>query len=590
MKKIFKKSITAAFGIILFLNACSESNTGFLDPDLSGTLNQSVVFSDSIYTYQFLSGIYRHLGYTYFTDNSMYGGGYWSFYDMSDGARCVWTGSAQMQHRWNMNAINDANDTRLRYHWSIPYQNIARVNIFLENVDKSPLSENRTTILKAEARFLRAWYYFHLLRTYGGTPLLGDKAFGIDDKMEEPRAKFEDHVNYIVSECEDIAKILPAEQKGNDYGRITSGAAWALKAKVLLFAASPLSNGEVPTDDPVLKPVLGYESYDKNRWKLAADAAKQVIDLGKYSLIEDNTTAPGYGFYKMQIERVNPEYIFCLMKANNRYSESLLLPASRGGQAYSSPYQSSIDQFSMNNGKKITDPTSGYVANKMYENRDPRFYYTILYDGAMWRPRTGSVVKERVNFWEGAPTDGFGLSSNATKSGYLFRKFCNENVAAEGSNDGVFPFIRYAEILLNYAEALNEYDPASNKMAIEDVIFQIRRRAGIIPGDDNRYGLPVSYTPAEMRDIILNERHVELMLEEGQRYFDLKRRKLLAAAKQNVAFYGIKWTDPSKGPQTFELFVLDIHLFDPKRQYYFPIPTPEVEMIGKQLLPQNPGW
>jgi hypothetical protein len=591
MKKIVLR-ITVTLGILsAILAGCSESNTGFLDPDLSSLLNREVVFGDSIYTHQYQASLYRYLGYTYFLDNAMAGGGLWSFHDIADGSRCVWTGTAQASHRWNMNNISDANETRLKYHWRYPYENITRSNIFLANIDNSPLGESKKERLKAETRFIRAWYYFHLLRLYGGTPLMGDKVYGIEEKFEEPRARFEDEVNYIVKECDEIVGKLPAQQTGNDYGRITSGAAMALKAKVLLFAASPLSNGQAPTDDPVLKPILGYENYDVNRWKLAADAAKAIIDLNRYQLIEDNTTAPGYGFYRMQIERVNPEYIFSLMKNNNRYNEELLLPSSRGGEVYSSPYQSVADAFTMDNGKEITDPASGYDDLKMYENRDPRFYYTLLFDGAMWIPRTGSTVKERINFWKGAPTDGVGTSSSVSKTGYLFRKFCNENVSgAAGSNDNVYPFIRYAEILLSYAEALNEYDPQGSKSQIEDVLFQIRRRAGIQPGADNRYGIPASYDQAAMRDLILKERRVELLFEEGHRYFDLKRWKKLAEAKQEVDFYGIEWTDPGQGPQTYNLFILDTHHFDPNKQYYFPIPTPEIEMIGPALLPQNPGW
>ena len=592
MRNIFKNiSFIIAIIAVLHLSSCTESNTGFLDPDLSGELNETMVFSDSIYTLEFHTKLYRELGYTYFLDNSLYGGGYWGYQDIADGARCLWTGTAQMAHMWNMNTWT-ATSARIRNHWNIPYQSIVRANMFLGKVDNSPLSEAKIRELKAEARFLRAWYYYHLLRSFGGTPMIGDKVFGISDKIEEPRATFEEQVDYIVSECDAVASILPAQRVGNNYGRITSGAAMALKTKVLLFAASPLSNGAVPVDNPSMKPFFGYDNYDVNRWKKAADAAKAVIDLNRYILIEDNETAPGYGFYQMQNLRVNDEYIFSLMKQNNKFSENLLLPASRGGQCYSSPYQSVADAFLMKNGKQITDPSSGYVDLKMYENREPRFYYSLLYDGAMWIPRTGSAVPTRINLYDMAPTDGVGRSSGATKTGYLWRKFCNENVTGSsgvGNNDNIYPFIRYADILLAYAEALNEYDSNGSKNTIEEIMFRIRKRAGIEPGADNRYGIPAAYTQESMRELIHLERRLEFACEESHRYQDLRRWGKLIAAKKDVEFYGIRWSDPNEGPQTYELFVLDKHLFS-ERQNYFPIPQTEIDIIGKDLLPQNPGW
>lgn len=590
MNKIIYK-ITILFAtLLLALSSCTESNTGFLDPDLSGDLTEEMVFSDSIYIYQYHTRLYRELGYTYFLDNSMYGGGYWGYEDIADGARCLWTGSSQIAHMWNMNTIQPSS-ARIKNTWNLSYATIVRVNIFLANIDRGPLTDATKQRLSAEARFIRAWNYFHLLRSFGGTPLLGDDIFGLTQHFDKPRATFAEEVDYILSECDAVYSMLPAKQTEHNYGRITSGAVLALKSKVLLLAASPIANGEVPTSSDALKPILGYENYDKNRWKLAADAAKAVMDLNRYDLIEDNTTAPGYGFYKMQIERVNNEYIFSLMKNNNRYSESLLLPRSRGGQVYSSPYQSVADAFLMKNGKPITDGTSGYNELKMYENRDPRFYYTLLYDGAMWIPSSGSAVKARVNFYKGAANDGIATSgSTATKTGYLWRKFCNENVSgSSGNSDAVFPIIRYAEILLNYAEALNEYDPTANKATIEAQIIKIRKRAGIEAGSDNRYGLPATYTQEDMRNIIKNERRTELALEEGHRYWDLRRWKDLAKYKDNVSYYAIEWTNPADGPQTFRLYVLDTFKFT-ERQYYFPIPQSEIDILGPELLPQNPQW
>lgn len=572
--------------------SCSESNTGFLEPDTSNDLTNEIVFADSAYTYEYQAKLYRDVAFTYFADNGMYAGGLWSWSDLSDDSKQKFTGASQIAHFYNMNMIPNADWGRTKEHWKNCYANIFRVNVLLASIDKGPLSMSKKDQFKAESRFLRAWYYFHLLRLYGGVPLLGDKVYSISEKVEETRSNFSDVVDYIVSEMNDVAKILPAQQTGQDYGRPTSGAALAAKSRVLLFAASPLSNGKIPTDDPQLRPLLGYDSYSIERWKEAAVAAKDVMDLNRYSLVEDNETESGHGFYEMMNQRVNPEYIFMLMKRNYKYYEAMLLPNSRGGQTYSSPFQSLVDAFLTIDGKMITDPNSKYDSDHPYENRDPRFNYSILYDGAMWIPKSGSSVKERVNLYFGAASDGLGTSgTGSTKTGYLFRKFCNENVTGgSNNNDNVSPFIRYAEILLNYAEAINESDPTGGKNKIEDALFKIRKRAGIREGSDNRYGLPTIYNQAKMREIIHNERRIEFAFEEGHRFFDLKRWGELEAVKNNVRFYGIKWSNPDEGPQKWEPYFVEKQIFASPKQYYFPIPLSEINIIGPDFLIQNPGW
>lgn len=584
MKKIYL-GISIILGMITsaLFSQCSESPEGFLDAS-NIELNEQIVFSDSIYTFEYVTKLYSTLPYTFFADNGgWYGGGYWKFGDMADEGKNKWSGTNQTAHIYNMGNLSaSSNSGRISPHWTHPYESIYRATILLQKVDDAPLSEQRKKHFKGEARMLRAWYYFHLLRMFGGVPVLGEKVYGPTDPVEEGRSKFEDVVQFIIDELDKSLSDLPDEQRGSDYGRMTRGAALAIKSRVLLFAASPLFNGGGITNDPVLSPLLGYESYNKERWKKAADAAKAVIDLNRYSLVEDNETAPGWGFYRATTTRINTEEIFKILISNNRTTENLLLPATRGGQMYSSTWQCVVDAFPMANGKRITDSGSGYDPAKMYENRDPRFYYTLLYDGATWIPRTGSVIKERVNFFLGAPTDGV-TGSNGTKTGYGWRKFCNENVTgAAGGNDAGHCIIRYAEILLNYAEALNEYSGPSSE--VYNAVEAIRKRAGLDP-----YQLPQNLTQDEMRNYIREERRVELAFEEGIRYFDLKRWQKLKEVKDGVEFQGIKWTDPASGPQTYELFTIETHTF-PDRQYFYPIPISEINTVGVEKLPQNPGW
>lgn len=580
-KNLNKLFFGTVAGLVLFA-ACRKEGDGFLDKTDTGTINQEKTFADSALTMEFLNGIYRNLSFTYFIDNGLFGGGIWAFSDATDDSEIRWGGAvAQTAQAYNSATFQDVADfTRMRVaHWNTPYTCIARVNTFLANVDKGPLSEGRKTLAKAEARFLRAYYYFHLVRTHGGVPLIGDKVYTLTDDFKMARNSFEECVNYVVKEMEEVAAVLPAEQLGGEYGRPTSGAALAVKAKMLLVAASPLFNEGNLGQTAEQKKLLGYEAASGQRWKLAADAFKAVIDLGRYELIEEGSR-PGNGFYTTFIQRKNNEHIFQIMQANNRTFENLLLPTTRGGQSYSFPTQQLVDAFPMANGKTIGEAGSGYDASKPYVGRDPRFYFTILYNGAPWLLNTTNK-KDPVWLYKDAPQDGLGTNSSATRTGYLWRKMMDENA---GGSYGVTPSrcltpIRYAEILLNYAEALNEFSGPVPE--VYSAVEAIRRRAGLNP-----YQLPQALTKESMRDAIRNERRVELALEEGHRFFDLLRWKTFDQLV-NGDMHGMR-VIKNGNTFTYEPFVFEKRTFRNPQMYFMPIPQSE---INKSLeLIQNPGW
>jgi len=560
--------------------ACKKTDSSsFLDKTDVGQLNEATVFADSLLTFRFLTGIYTGLAGTYYLDNGLTGGGLWSYSDASDDSDIVWSGAtAQIAPAFNSATFQSQADfSRFKNHWNNCYNNIRRVNVFLANVDRSPISAARRASLKLEARFLRAYYYWHLLRNYSGVPVIGDRVYAITDDFDLPRSTFAETVNYIVSEL-DACSALPVTTKLEDFGRPTKGAALGLKSKVLLLAASPLFNGQNPGTGNN-KNLAGYESLDNNRWKLAADAAKAVMDMGIYSLVKDNSTAPGYGYYQMMITRNTPEHIFQVMKSTNRWYESFLLPVSRGGQAYSYPTQELVDTYPMKNGKNINETGSGYVEADMYKNRDPRFYYSILYDGSLWLNNTTNT-KTVVNLYANAPGDGLG-TSGSTKTGYLYRKFCHEGA---GGNFGIsnnigLVAIRYAEILLNYAEALNEFSGPGTE--VYQAVEQIRERAGLVP-----FQLPVGLNKDQMREAIRNERRVELTYEEATRFFDIKRWKL-AETLINGPAGGMRWTR-SGSTVTGARFSFETRRFTNPQMYYFPIPQSEINKSS--VLIQNPGW
>ncbi|RYY19204.1 MAG: RagB/SusD family nutrient uptake outer membrane protein, partial [Sphingobacteriaceae bacterium] len=336
------------------------------------------------------------------------------------------------------------------------YTNIRAVNQFLKNLPGAPIRDFTKTQYKAEARFLRAWYYFILLEHYGGVHLVGDTLYNYTDHIPANRNTYADCVNYIVTECDAAAQDLPFTQSGVTYGRATKGACLALKSRVLLYAASPLFNGKTIGSGNTAA-LVGYPAYDKQRWKLAEDAAAAVIGSGAYSLNVDNTTA-GIGFQTLFTLRYNTEYIFSLIRPANVDFEALWDPPSRTGTGGAFPLQGLVDAFPMANGKLITDPTSQYDPTKPYNGRDPRLNFSIIHDQSPLQNRLASGISA-VNIFTGSfngVVSGPDAVYVGTRTGYYTNKMLDPNAVANDFthvSQRCWPLIRYAEILLNYAEA-----------------------------------------------------------------------------------------------------------------------------------------
>lgn len=568
--------------IFVWLNACKKSGD-FLDKKTSGNLNEATTFSDSAKTMDFLSGIYSDIGFS-FDPGRWEAGGHPVVSNESEPLRYVGPQNdvvIMIGGAISSQTTDASKNVQILNNWLTPYRNIRRVNLFLSKVDVSPLSAELRARLKAEARFLRAWYYSILLKCYGGVPLIGDKVFTPAEDIVLNRATYEECVNYIVKECDEVAALLPAkgEYAPGDYGRITSGACLALKSRVLLYAASPLFNGGRSDVAGDIKPIVGYPVFSADRWQKAAAAAERVMSLSLYNLNEDNTTRPGYGFYKVfQVRAGNDEYILPGMRAPGRDLEGGWLPPSRSGNYASVPTQATVDMFDMINGKPITDPASGYNPAQPYKNRDPRFDNSILYNGAPWF-FASTNKKDPINVTVNS-NDGWSVSRPAT-TGYYIRKMLYED--GSGNTERCWPLIRYAEIVLNFAEATNEYDGPVE--SVYKALKDIRKRAGITPGVDDGYGLKAGMTKEEMRKAIHHERMIELMFEE-HKLWDARRwlrgEELLRGMAQ-----GVKVTAKTGGGFNYELFDIRQHVFSPNF-YLFPIP--EGEVSKSPSLKQNPGW
>lgn len=487
-------------------------------------------------------------------------------------------------------------------YWGEFYTGIRRANTFINNIDRVPLKERfnnhiaqgipMTRAWKAEARFLKALYYFELVKRYGGVPLVGDIPYELDEPIELPRNTFEDCINYIVGELDNIKDSLRSAPIANinDNGHVvTAGAAMALKTRVLLYAASPLFN-----QSPLVanNPYIGYTEYKADRWKEAADAANEFItEWGPEGTYKGYGLMDDYREVFLQYYNANAkEVIFHVQgSSGNKDVETANGPygfsSNAKGNGRTSPTQNLVDAFPMKDGKPIGQSTKySYSFNaSMYDNRDPRLDYTVLHQGSHWLSST-------IATYEGGRSNPSNTSETKTRTSYYMRKFMGkfeDQVEYSGVTRNWVLF-RYAEILLNYAEAQNEYDLATGKTAVNTnvltVIRKIRQRAGIESGDNNTYGIDNNVTCQAMQELIRNERRIEMAFEE-QRYWDIRRWKIADKIFESPV-KGLIITLIAGNMQFREKDIQDVK-FDARR-YLYPIPYNEVNKNSNMV--QNPMW
>ena len=465
--------------------------------------------------------------------------------------------------------------------WTDPYGLIRRVNILLNGIDVVPFNTTYIDALgnarplnvsmKAEARFLRAYFYF------------GDKVYDLNENIELPRSTFEQTVKYIVSELDaikDDLRSLPLPDAAANAHVVTTQAAQALKIRVLLYAASPLFN-EKPVESG--NELVGYATYDRERWKTAADAARSFMnaygtDGGPLGL-DPNFKDVFTNWYDNTIHK---EMIFFRENDSNTSIETangpLGLSGAKQGNGRTNPTQNLVDAFLMKDGYFINEEGSAYEYDPQhpYDNRDPRLEYTIIHNGTNWLNNT-------MQTWQGGANNPLGSSYSLTS--YYMRKFMGNFESGSEYQATLHNWVmfRYAEILLNFAEAENEY-LSSPSQDVYDAIIALRKRAGIEAGNDNLYGLRDDMSQADMRKVIQNERRIELAFEE-HRYWDIRRWRLaemIYAQPVKGMFITTSLTGTTYIPQ--DVLTVD---WDNKR-YLYPIPYSEV--IKNKNMVQNPNW
>ncbi|SMC85877.1 RagB/SusD family nutrient uptake outer membrane protein [Pedobacter nyackensis] len=574
---------------VLGISACRKA-ADLLDKTETTDLNKEKTFSDSTLTHEFLTGLYADVAFNW--EYRKYASTRSGNTDVTDDAISASINNGAI-HPIVSGTLSPMSNSPYTTSWSVPYKSIRLANVFLANVNRSPLSAAKIKRLRAEARFLRAWYYVSLLRYFGGIPLIGDAVIDVNHEFREKRSTYEETVNYIVAELAAAAPDLPPGYLGNDFGRTTRGAALALKARVLLYAASPLFNGgnigaELGAGAEKTA-VAGYVNYDKSRWLLAQKAALDVMNLNVYSLYTDpdaSTNPAGYSFSRVFLKRMNNEYIMQYNLPLNRDLEADFFAPSRNSSLRSMPTHNLAQAFGMINGKGINEQGSAYNKDNPFSNRDPRFNYTLAFNGTLWH-NGPTNTKIPVYTYVGAALDGFNTRQYHT--GYFWRKMQEENTAWNGGSntERCLPIIRYAEVLLSYAEASNELNEISKAY---DQLKLIRQRAGILPGADGLYGLKPNMNADEMRVVLQNERRVEFAFEE-HRFWDLRRWKIAEQALNNLQLEALKVTRISNNVYTYE--VLPINHANSKLKFLKPnylFPIDQLEIDKNQSLIQNPGY
>lgn len=470
-------------------------------------------------------------------------------------------------------------------YWGRAYYGIRGANVFLKNILRVPIPVTTKQYWKAEARFLRAYFYWELLKRYGGVPILGDTVLGLNDNIEIPRNTFAETVDYIVNECTAIRDSLRADPAADaEWGKVSKAAAVALKSRVLLYAASPLFNGGGFETDPAKKALTGYPSADPNRWQKVVDAVTEfntlnVAQSNYYKLV---TSGSPTAFASVFINKKNTEIIFARQNANSTDLEVSQTPvgyviSNTRSQGLTSPTQNFVDAFPMSNGMAITETGSGYSPSAPYTNRDPRLAATVFYNGLQWLSRN-------VQTYQGGQDkpDNPTIAPVETRTGYYLRKFLgNFGTSTAFSNQSHnFPIFRYAEIILTYAEALNELGQIENAVT---QIKTLRARAGIAAGTNSRYGIKTGITQLEMRDLIRNERRIELAFEE-HRFWDIRRWKI-ADQVLNAPLTGVKIINGTT--PAYQTVTVANPVF-PNRLYHMPVPYDEI--LKNPKLIQNEGW
>ena len=505
--------------------------------------------------------------------------------------------------------------------WTSMYEGIRKVNLILENADRcKEATADEIRWWKGESYFLRAFFHFMIFRAYGPIPIV-DHVIDINEDIASiVRATADDVANFIAADCDRAAEYLIDKDRWGeaDYARATRIAALGLKSRVLLYVASPLYNGNpvfADLKDPVSGKNLISQTYDAEKWKRAADAAKACIDaaeaVGHALYTADLATDPVKNYQNIFNVNWNQEVLWGRNNGNGDHWLNCSDPTSFGCYAIFDPTQEMVDAYEMEDGSTpitgyaadgitpIINPASGYSetgftttaregrwtvdVSNMYAHREPRFYASINFAGAIWKTsRASNWTLPHVNeFWYYGIDGKNNAGSDYCKTGYLIKKLHYPNrIPWQSTPLQVWIYIRLGEIYLNYAEALNEYSgPVDDVYTYVDAI---RTRAALP-------GLAAGLTKDQMRERIHHERRIELAFET-HRWFDVRR--WMEGESQNKPIHSMNiWEGTSQtDPAFYKRIEVEKRVFETPKHYFYPIPQSEIDKNVKHNMVQNLGW
>ncbi len=473
--------------------------------------------------------------------------------------------------------------------WS--YAPIRNINILLSEIDKGTLSDGIKENIKGQAYFLRAWLYFNMVDLYGGVPII-DQPQGVNDDLFVPRNTTKECFDFIEADLQKAVAALPDKYTGGDRGKADKASALAFLGRVLLFKASPQFHPSNP--------------YDNADWQKAYDANKQA---------KDNLAAMGYGLVSDYASiwdknnKGNKEAIISVIfqkpnKANGRQEDaSRPLSESKNATGGDQPIWQMVEAYPMKDGYQPgSSPNYAYNLQTYWQNRDPRFYASIVYNASVYELSNKAGRRQYTTSGIATNEDMFGPGELFNRTGFYPRKGMDPSLlqAAVGENETDWIELRYAEVLLNFAEAANETGNAAEALT---VLKDIRNRAGIEPGLSDLYGLAAGMSRDQLRDAIYNERRIEFIFE-GKRFNDLRRTRRLnvvdGMSKEGLLATLKAGKNPADGinyllmPEDFNYSVLPLLsngtnvMSTPDTYYFFPLATGELEKNPKLI--QNTGW
>ena len=545
---------TIAYLLMIFLLTLVSCNE-YLEYNQEDFYSENLVFEEYGYTSDVLNNIYSHLpGGLNEIGPSMRASA------SDDALEAKPTSSIHVMNDGRWQAANPIDSK-----WGSMYKGIRAANKLIKNHDASNLDDRRYNdnyeqqlreyrLFDDQARFLRAYFYFELMRRYGGVPLLNGEILSLEEVNNQQRNSFEEIKNFIVDECDAVIDSLPLNYEelfsGQHKGRATRGTAMALKARTLLYAASPLHGSS------------------QEEWAAAAEAAHAIIDSGWYNL---------EGNYEDVVNNSGSNELIMgrRLSRSNDFERNNFPAGFEQARPGTCPTQNLVNTYEMANGGDIDEAGSGYDPDHPYENRDPRLKQTILVNNSNWKGRN-------VEIWKGG-LDG-PPQRLATETGYYLKKYVQDNVSLDPYNPStafhLWVLFRYGEVLLNYAEAMNEAygptaDPQGYGMNAIEAMNMIRNRAGLpdYAGDMNKEAV---------REEIREERRVELAFED-HRFWDLRRWEIL---EENSEIWGMKITQNDDGTLDYNKEVVEERQWESWMSLY-PIPQNEVDLTN---MSQNTGW